>query len=73
MEATRTRATAPAPGLAEVDATRVWTEQRLRALTRAAFVGGGYDPDAFDAALLAHRACAVAVRRAQSGRPAPAA
>ena len=30
---------APAPGLAEAEAVRVWTEHRLRALRRAAFLG----------------------------------
>jgi len=54
----------------------VWTEQRLRALTRAAFLGAGYDADDFDAALLmnrAARACAAAARRLAPPQHAPAA
>ena len=76
MDATRARTLAPTPGLAELEAVCVWTAQRLRALTRAAFAGHGYDPDAYDAALLAHRAAradAAAVRRAAEHPPASAA
>ena len=59
----------PAPGLAEAEAARVWREQRLRALVRAAFVGQGYDPEAFDTALLAHRAARAWVAAARRGGP----
>lgn len=61
MEATNTLETTPLPGLAEAEATHVWTEQRLRALRRAAFVGDGYDPDVYDTALLTHRAARACV------------
>jgi hypothetical protein len=63
-----------APSLAEAEAVRVWTEHRLRALRRAAFLGNGYDPDAFDTALLTHRAaawCATAARQRPGPHPAP--
>jgi hypothetical protein len=76
MEPIRSQATGTVPGLAEAEAARVWTEQRLRALTRAAFLGAGYDPDAFDVVLLMNRAarvCAAAARRMGPPRPAPAA
>jgi hypothetical protein len=69
------RGAAPAPGLAEAEAARVWTAHRLRALRRAALLGGGYDPDAFDTALLTHRAaawCAAAVRQRPPPHPAAA-
>ena len=65
----------PRPGPTEIEARCAWTAARLRALTRAALVGGGYDPDVYDIALLADRAaraCAAA-RRAQAGPAAPAA
>ena len=76
MEAIRNQGAGPVPGLAEAEATLVWTEQRLRALTRAAFLGAGYDADDFDAALLmnrAARACAAAARRLAPPQHAPAA
>jgi hypothetical protein len=76
MDASRDQATGTVPGLAEAEAARVWTEQRLRALTRAAFLGAGYDPDDFDAVLLmnrAARACAAAARRWAPPQHAPAA
>jgi hypothetical protein len=77
MGATRDRGPGPEPGLslAEFEAVCVWTAQRLRALTWAALVGGGYDPDVFDIALLTHRAAraGAAARRAQARPPAPAA
>jgi hypothetical protein len=66
MERSDDRGADPAPGLAEAEAVRVWTEHRLRALRRAAFLGRGYDSDAFDTALLTHRAaawCAAAARQ----------
>ena len=50
-----------------------WTAARLRALTRVALVGGGYDSDVYDLALLTHRAACAAARRAQDGPSAPAA
>jgi hypothetical protein len=74
METSDDRGVSPAPGLAEAEAARVWTAHRLRGLRRAAFLGGGYDPDAFDTALLTHRAaarCAAAVRQRQAPHPAP--
>ena len=76
MGAARAHDPDPAPGPAELEAVRVWTAQRLHALTRAACGGHGYDPDADDTALLVHRAargCAAAARRAQDHPPAPAA
>ena len=76
MEAIRSQVTGTRPGLAEAEAASVWTEQRLRALTRAAFLGTGYDPDDFDALLLmnrAARACAAAARRQLPPLHAPAA
>jgi hypothetical protein len=76
MEAIRSQATGTVPGLAEAEAASVWTEQRLRALTRAAFLGTGYDPDDFDALLLmnrAARACAAVARRQTAHQHAPAA
>ena len=70
MDATRDRE----PGLTELEALCVWTAERLRALTRAAFVGAGYDPDVYDIALLTHRAArAAAARRAENHQAAPAA
>jgi hypothetical protein len=76
MGATRDHEPGPEPGLglAELEARCVWTARHLRALTWAALVGGGYDPDVFDIALLTHRAAragAAAARRAQDHRPAP--
>ena len=76
MDATRAPTPAPTPGRAELEAMCVWTAQRLRALTRAAFGGHGYDPDAYDTALLVHRAAragAAAARRGAEHPPAPAA
>jgi hypothetical protein len=70
MGASRTHGSDLTPGLAEAEATQVWTEQRLRALRREAFVGGDYDPDAFDIALVAQRAarlCAAAARHSRGG------
>jgi hypothetical protein len=67
MDVTRGAGAGPAPGVAEAEAACVWTAQRLRALTRAALVGRGYDSEAFDTALLVHRAalvCAATARRA---------
>ncbi len=67
MEATRDRERGS--GLTELEALCVWTATRLRSLTWAALVGGGYDPDVYDIAILTHRAaraCAAA-RRAQDG------
>ena len=64
-----------APSLAEAEAVRIWTEHRLRALRRAAFLGNGYDPDAFDTALLTRRAaewCAVVARQRSVAHPSPA-
>jgi hypothetical protein len=55
------------PGFAEAEAARVWREHRLRALVRAAFVGKGYDPEAFDAALLTHRAARPWLAAARRG------
>jgi hypothetical protein len=75
MDAPRARDPDPAPGLADLEALCGWTAARLRALTRAALVGGGYDPDVYVIALLTHRAaraCAAA-RRAEAPHPAPAA
>jgi len=75
MHVTHARGLAPAPGRAELEAMCVGTAQRLRALTRAAFGGHGYDPDAYDTALLVHRAaraCATAARRTQDGPQTPA-
>jgi len=66
MDATRDRASGPGPGLTELEAMCVWTAARLHALTWAALLGRGYDPDVFDIALLTHRAacaCAAAARR----------
>ena len=66
MDATRARAPDPTPGLAELEALCGWTAARLRALTRAALLGRGDDPDVFDLALLTHRAAragAAAARR----------
>ena len=74
MDATRDRE--PGPGRTEIEALCVWTAARLRALTWAAFVGDGYDPDVYDIALLTHRAaraCAAAARRAEDPQSAPAA
>jgi hypothetical protein len=75
MATPRTRDPDPAPDPAELEALCGWTAARLRALTRAAFVGVGYDPDVYDIALLAHRAAraGAAARRAQGGPQAPAA
>ncbi len=70
VETSDARGAGPVPRFAEAEAIRVWTEHRLRALRREAFLGRGYDPDAFDTALLTHRAaawCAVAMRQ----RPGP--
>ena len=61
----------PGPGLAELEALCVWTAERLRALTWAALVGGGYDPDVFDIALLTHRAARAGA--AAPARPGPTA
>jgi hypothetical protein len=77
MGATRARGPGPEPGLdlAELEAVCVWTARRLRALTRAARVGGGYDPDVFDIALLTHRAAragAAAWRARARDQPARA-
>jgi hypothetical protein len=75
MGATHTQEPGVTPGLAEAEATQVWTEQRLRALRREAFVGGDYNPDAFDIVLVAQRAarvCAAAARQAR-GDLSPAA
>jgi hypothetical protein len=72
MEATSKLGTTPLPSLAEAEAAHVWTEQRLRALRRAAFVGDGYDPDVYDMALLTHRAaraCVAAGVRHSAPRP----
>jgi hypothetical protein len=46
-----------------------------RTLSRAAFGGHGYDPDAYDTALLVHRAAraGAAARRAEEHPPALAA
>ena len=66
MDATRDRAPGPGPGLTEIEAMCVWTAARLHALTWAALLGGGDDPDVFDLALLTHRAAragAAAARR----------
>ena len=66
MDATRDRASGPGPGLTELEAMCVWTAERLHALTWAAFLGRGYDPDVYDIALLTHRAAragAAAARR----------
>ena len=63
MDATRDHD--PGPGLTEIEAMCVWTAARLHALTWAALLGGGDDPDVFDLALLTHRAaraCAAARR-----------
>ena len=68
MGATRDHEPGPEPGRcrAECEALCVWTAGRLRALTWAALLGRGDDPDDFDLALLTHRAaraCAAATRR----------
>ena len=65
MDATRDREPEPGLDLTEIEALCVWTAERLRSLTWAALVGGGYDPDVYDIALLTHRAahaCAAARR-----------
>ncbi len=72
MDATHDRE--PGPSRTEIEALCGWTAERLRALTRAAFVGHGYDPDVYDIALLTHRAArAGAARRAEDHQSAPAA
>jgi hypothetical protein len=65
---------APAPRDAaawrDPEAALAAAEQRLRALRGAAFGGaGGYDPDAFDAALLAQRAALARAAAARRGAP----
>jgi hypothetical protein len=55
------------PGFAEAEAARVWREHRIRGLVRAAFVGSGYDPEVFDAAVLTHRAARPWLAAARRG------
>ena len=75
MDATHDHEPGPGLSLTELEARCGWTAARLRALTRAALVGHGYDPDVYDIALLTHRAAraGAAARRAENHRAAPAA
>ena len=81
MDEPVTRPARPAPALRgaagrpDPEAALAAAERRLRALRGAALAGAGaYDPDAFDAALLAHRTALARVsaarrRRTDAGGP----